>query len=377
MSGISHTVSLLICFRLFLQANYYIIIPTAHLYSGALGARNSAALIIGAANISSLLSLMIHSLILSKRDSLLLSKRNSTLSSFRLPLSICSASALAGNILYSYSLTTASLGMALVGRVLVGFGSAEVLNKRLLSLMHGRESINTEVASLAKKSMIMTALALFLGSMVGKKKKLSSDADPMLSIMPSPTPLANLTSASGPTSQTFASPIGWHGFFSLRSIGYVMSIVWAFHLIGMLFFFESPESKRRTERETVHLDVLKAHMTQDEDFDSDTETYEQEKNPPDTPAEINAFMSANTCEITHGDGTFEKLQTMSRKTVKHQSHDTLNYRESIGNIRQTFFSNVAFPTAAAVLFIAAITSEVLLSSCGTIALRYFNWSGAR
>mmetsp|Transcript_6910 Transcript_6910/g.12100 ORF Transcript_6910/g.12100 Transcript_6910/m.12100 type:complete len:248 (+) Transcript_6910:3080-3823(+) len=65
----------------------------------------------------------------------------------------------------------------------------------------------------------------------------------------------------------------------------------------------------------------------------------------------------------------------SRTTVKHQSQHT--YMDSITIVRRLVFSNVAFPTTIAVLFIVKLTTEVLLSSCGGITSRYFNWSGAR
>ena len=274
--------------------------------------------------------------------------------------------------------------MALVGRFLVGFGSAEILNRQLLTILP-QESINTEVASLTKMSMVTTALALVFGSLVDIKVKegLPLLAEPMLSIMPSPTPAINMTLLI-PAAQPFLQPLpfnpltpsimpfGQHSLFiPLESIGYVMSFAWFIHLVGMIFFFDLPKSKRRAERETVYSDEKKFHTTQEEDFDSDTETNEQEKNPPHASTETNPFLS----DDTQGDGTFEKLQTMSRKTVKHLSQHT--YRESITNVRRLMFSNVAFPTTIAVLFIVKLTTEVLLSSCGGITSRYFNWSGAR
>ena len=82
----------------------------------------------------------------------------------------------------------------------------------------------------------------------------------------------------------------------------------------MIFFFDIPKSKIRAECETH---VISPETAAEEDFDSDTETFDQEKNPPYVSTENNPF-SASTQEISHGDGTFEKLQTMSRKTVKHQ-----------------------------------------------------------
>jgi len=184
-------------------------------------------------------------------------------------------------------------------------------------------------------------------------------------MMPSPTPLI------APVMQPFLSPsiilFSQRSLLSLESVGYIFSFLWFMHIIGMIFFFDIPKSKRKAERES--------HVTcPEEDFDSDTDKFEQGNKNTYASTEIN-LVSASAQEIGHGAGTFEKLQTMSRKTVKHQSHRT--YRDSIANIREMMFSNVAFPTTVATLFIVKMLTEIILSSCGSITGRYFKWSGAR
>ncbi|KAL7552470.1 hypothetical protein ACHAWF_015723 [Thalassiosira exigua] len=383
--------------------NYYIIVPTAHLYSSSLLAPSATAALIGTANISSILSSFIHTLLLSKRRSFI-KKRRLDLGNFRLPLIFSDFCGLAGNILYSYSLKISqknlshlSLGMAFAGRFLVGLGSAETLNRQLLLSVLPQESVNAEVASLVKKSMIAMALALLLGSFVDIRVKdrsaisfqndnLNLD-DRILSSTLSPTPANQNQSAFANASavQPFPSPLpfdsippttasGHRGLFSLESIGYFMAFAWFVHLILMMFFFDGPKIKG--EEQSVHLDELKSRNTQDEDFDSDTETVEQEWKAPNAFTDTNPFKSHSSPNNPQPVfGTFEKLQTMSRKARKQQTQHT--YMESIANIRALLFSHVAYPTTLAILFITKTTAEALLSSCGTIAFRYFKWSGAR
>lgn len=348
-------------------------VPTAHILSISLGSRSSTAALIGVANISSILSLLAHSIYISKSSSFI--RRHTQLADLRVPLILCSLFALAGNILYSCSLGgEGSLVMALIGRFLIGCGSAEILNIQVLSTILSQESVNSEVASLAKKSMVTIAAALVFGSIVDIQVKDRMGfafqpgymppilSDPMLSTMPLPLdPLA-------PFGQRRRS------LFSLESIGYVMAFAWFVHLVGLIFCFDLPKSKRREdERETVYHDELKLRMTQEEDFDSDNEGYDSAKKPPYASTDKNPVFISE--EIGHGDGTLQLLQTMSRKTVRHQSQHT--YMESITDVRRLMFSNVAYPLTVAILFMAKTTAEILLSSCGTIASRYFNWSGAR
>ena len=240
-----------------------------------------------------------------------------------------------GNILYSYSLTKSSLVMAFGGRFLIGLGCAEVLNKQLLSKAVPQETINTEGARLAKKSMITIPLSLLFGSLTditiddnSDSTLLSADVDP---------------------------PFGQqHRLFSLQSLGYFVSLLWFGLVVGLTLMYDIPK-KRRKRPKSTRSDI------QEEDFDSDSE--DQGRNSQTVPDEI-------------GNDTFDKLQTMSRKPSRHgQSQHT--YMESITDIRRLLLSNVACPTTITLLFIAKMTSEILLSSSSTIAARYFNWSGAR
>lgn len=292
------------------------------------------------------------------------------LSNFRLPLLICSVSAVAGNIIFSYALKQPSLVTACVGRLLIGFGSADILNRQLLSTILPPACINIEVASLVRLSMITSAIALVMGSLfdLEVREGLPRSDDPIFSIMPSPTPLPNTSPLIAPAVPPFLSqyilPSSQRSLLSLESIGHIMAFLWFLHIIGIIFFFDIPKSIRRAQRES-HV------ISPEEDFDSDTD---QGNKNPCVSTEINPF-SDSTQEASHGDVTFEKLQTMSRKTVKHESHRT--YRESIANIKEMMFSNIAFPTTIAVLCIVKISTEIILNSCGSITGSYFKWSGAR
>ncbi|KAK1740900.1 SPX domain-containing protein [Skeletonema marinoi] len=125
--------------------NYYCVVPVAHIHSTQLGSVSSSALLIGAANVTAILSSSVHALLASKRKSF--TKKHLDVSFYRIPLIVSALFPLIGNILYSLSVKKKSLEMALVGRLLVGLGSAEVLNRRLVSTVLPKESVNAEVAN--------------------------------------------------------------------------------------------------------------------------------------------------------------------------------------------------------------------------------------
>lgn len=128
----------------FPQANYYATIPSSYMYALELDSRSWHSLLIGVANISSLISSCFQAVILSKYHSFL--KRHVNLSFYRAPLIVSAIFSIVGNTLYSYAAVHASFNMALLGRFLFGFGSSELLNRQLLNAALPIDSINVEVA---------------------------------------------------------------------------------------------------------------------------------------------------------------------------------------------------------------------------------------
>jgi hypothetical protein len=165
-----------------------------------------------------------------------------------------------------------------------------------------------------------------------------------------------------PSSLQSHIPFGEHRLISVSYVGYAMAILWALQLIAMLLFFDVPKGSviEQIPRHAKHSTSVPTNI-EEEDIDSFDESDE------------NVFVAEMNVSI-HGDGTFEKLQTMSRLSVNHDSKHS--FAESIINVQRLVFSNVAFPTTTALLLLSKAAVEVLLSSGATTMNRYFSWSGA-
>ena len=101
--------------------NYYIIAPTANTYVIYLGARGAfGSSLIGASSFAAIFAAFLYSFWYSKL-------------SFKSALIFSSICPIIGNLAYIVSLPYKSMKLALLGRVLVGFGSAEVLNRQVIS----------------------------------------------------------------------------------------------------------------------------------------------------------------------------------------------------------------------------------------------------
>jgi hypothetical protein len=408
--------------------NYHCIVPVAHIHSIELGAASGSALLIGAVNVTSMLSASVHVLLASKRKSF--AKKHLDVSFFRLPLIISALFPLIGNILYSLSVNREDFRMALIGRLLIGLGSAEVLNRRLVSTIMPKESVNAEVASMVKKSMLAMTVGLLLGSLVDVQVRKQSGynsfgrnllLDPANSTSIGDLSNATIASINGLSNETITSnapvavpvspppqvqngiaseqpflpfyplnppllPFGYQRLLPLQSTGIIMACLWFLQMVGLIFFFDAPGRKEEliTAVDNSFENNDKVDVTLEEDFDSDSAGSERAKTlsmhvskPSYDSMGSNPFVAEGLLEQeeigTHG--TFEKLQTMSRKTVKNQYKGS--YLESLVSVRRLAMSNIAFPTSISLLFLARAVNEALLSSCATIMYRFFWCSGAK
>lgn len=101
--------------------NYYIIAPTANHYASVLGLDGAfGATLIGASSLSAIFAAFFYSVWYTR-------------SSFWTALAFSALCPLLGNLLYAFAITYNSMKMALIGRILCGFGSAEVVNRQLIS----------------------------------------------------------------------------------------------------------------------------------------------------------------------------------------------------------------------------------------------------
>lgn len=166
-----------------------------------------------------------------------------------------------------------------------------------------------------------------------------------------------------PSSLQIHIPFGERRLISVSYVGYATAILWGLQLIALLLLFHVPKGSviEQIPRHAKHSTSVPTNI-EEEDMDSFDESDE------------NVFVAEMNVSI-HGDGTFEKLQTMSRLSVNHGSKHS--FAESIINVQRLVFSNVAFPTTTALLLLSKATMEVLLSSGATTMSRYFSWSGAQ
>ena len=121
------------------KINYYIISPNIHHLATVLAEEpRSGTALIGITNVGVIANSLLHTFLLSKPKSL--AKRHVGADTFRLPLMLCAGFGSVGNFLFARALKSGVFAHALVGRLLIGFASAEVLNRKLVVLLLTQKS---------------------------------------------------------------------------------------------------------------------------------------------------------------------------------------------------------------------------------------------
>lgn len=124
------------------QVNYYIVAPTANHYAVALGTDGAfGATLIGASSFAALFSAFLYSFWY-------------TSGSFRSALLFSALCPFVGNLMYALAISYDSMQLAIWGRILVGFGSAEVANRQIISTCVSFQSMTRACALFVTASAV-------------------------------------------------------------------------------------------------------------------------------------------------------------------------------------------------------------------------------
>jgi len=327
-------------FTILFIINYYTISPNIHQISVLLEEPRSGTALIGITNVGVIVNSMLHTFYLSKPKSL--AKCHVRAATFRLPLMMCAGFGSVGNFLFARALKSGDFTLALVGRLLTGFASAEVLNRKLVLLLLSQKSLNIEVVRLVKWSLIATSYSLLLGGLLSNKP---------LNPPAVPTPIID------------------RNLLTMNSVSYTMAAIWVLLLVALVVFdFDTPAIATHTLSENeVSQRISESGQQQEEDFNSDSE--DEDIDTALRGDDVNTFASKPPIQSP----AFRKLQALSRNMVK-RAHET-SYYESFIAFKGLLFAKIAFPMSIITLLLAQMTIEALLSSASSITSLYFGWSG--
>ncbi|KAL7520878.1 hypothetical protein ACHAWX_005574 [Stephanocyclus meneghinianus] len=284
--------------------NYYIIAPTANHYAILLGQDGAyGATLIGAASFSAIFAAFFYSVWYTR-------------STFWTALAFSALCPLFGNLLYSVAITYDSMKLALLGRLLCGMGSAECVNRQLISACVSYQTMTKASALFVSVS----AAGMSIGPLIAAILDMSAGRDEKIDVQ---IHLPGSPEGSGLVFDHVTMP------------GFLMAFLWGMQVLAVFFLFDEPERINSSE------------------------------GGQDTQSERN-----NGIEIAQ----------YGSISSSHEEQENISKRSSMGDtmaLLRIILSNMAFPVTLYLFACIELSGEVLISSCSMIVRRYFHWHGSR
>ena len=289
--------------------NYYIVAPTANHYAILLGTQGAfGATLVGASSFAAIFAAFLYSFWYTK-------------SSFRSVLLFSAFCPCIGNLLYALAISYGSMKVAIWGRILVGFGSAEVVNRQMISACVSFQNMTEASALFVAAGAIGMSVGPLLAAILDMVSGRDTMVDLKLPFMPSGGIIYNHVS----------------------SPGFVMSCLWFAEILALLFIFREPEringSKHPLGKRT------------------------------------SALVSFESEPSLSKYGTITTTKPANTRLVR-----TRNWWKNVWSqflhIKDLVFSNMALPVTLLLFGFIELVDEVLISSCSMVCRRYFSWNGS-
>ncbi|CAB9525160.1 SPX domain-containing membrane protein [Seminavis robusta] len=300
--------------------NYYIIAPTANHYAIKLGADGAyGSTLIGASSFSAIFAAFFYSMWYTK-------------STFRSSLMFSAICPLVGNFFYALAISYRSLPMAISGRILCGFGSAEVVNRQLISACVDFEGMTKASAFFVAAG----AIGMSFGPLLAAVLEMTTGSDSDIDI---PLPFV---------------PAGGIIFNHITSPGYTMCLLWLLQLLALQVLFQEPQrinSEGGGSERTAGSDNF--GLT-----DDSGDSVSDEESP----------MLKNS---ESGYGSVPMAKGMDKMEAKRFS-----LMEEAAITTSLIFQNPGLPVTVLLFGFVELVCEILISSCSMVTRRYFGWRGA-
>lgn len=292
--------------------NYYIVAPTANHYAIQLGENGAyGSTLIGASSFSALFAAFFYSFWYTR-------------SSFKSALLFSALCPVIGNLTYALAISYDSMRMAIFGRILCGFGSAEVVNRQLISACVSFEGMTKASALFVAAGAIGMSIGPLLAGILDMVTGRDVDVD---------------------ISLPFA-PAGGLVYNNVTSPGFIMAGLWLVESIALAFFFQEPD------RINGVLDNMIYDGERTEDADSGD----------DTSDDGMPLLVSN-----EGYGSIAAGAKSSKSST---------LLEDIKITAKLIVQNPALPVTVLLFGYIEMVDEVLISSCSMVVRRYFGWHGS-
>jgi hypothetical protein len=221
-----------------------------------------------------------------------------------------------GNLLYVLAISYKSLSIAIFGRILVGFGSAEVINRQIISACVSFHNMTRACALFVAAGAVGMSVGPLLAAILDLTTGRDADVDIPIPFMPSGGIIYNHTT----------------------SPGCVMAVLWLLEILALIFVFREPDRINGIGR------TLRRRESSMVSFESEPSLSKY--------------------------GTITESIRRVDKKASPSSWSTVLF------IKNLIFTNMALPVTLLLFGFIELADEVLISSCSMVCRRYFGWNGS-
>ena len=204
----------------------------------------------------------------------------------------------------------------------MGFGSAEVVNRQLISACVSFRNMTQASALFVAAGAIGMSVGPLLAAILDMASGRDVDVDLELPFLP----------AGGIIYNHVTSP------------GFVMACLWLLEILALLLLFREPERI----------------------------------NSGDPTSDGGGSMVSFESELeltTYGTSTAKSLKAQNGGTLSNRAMWEIAWSELV-HVKNLVFTNMALPVTFLVFGFIELADEVLISSCSMVCRRYFSWNGS-
>jgi len=333
--------------------NYFVSHSTTYIFVKAIGAQTAqSATVIGVTNVSAALVAVLHCWIAS-RESLARSRLRFRAETIRNLMVLSSIMGIAGNAIQATAINRKSVGLAIVGRFVMGFSSSEIVQREIIAACLPAHVVY-ESALLMLSRIGGIACGLFVGS------------------------------------ATEAVPIALQrlGVRTLQASNWLMILVWLIHLVRVLVQLRpKPVASASYDTSAANTDQEDAvARASNEGSESESSSSEEIETPSSMLYRKSAGTPVGSIPAAFGGGerlsddadslssdSKEFPQAVRGKMERRQ----FRQRRVIGRIRKLLAYQIGIPVSLSVFIFSTFGLETFFSATPLITQRYFGWSGAR
>ena len=347
--------------------NYYIAHSTATAFVQELGAHPAySASIIGAASFGALVAALFQLRSLAQEIEVS-GAGGLTIGYFRHRFLMYGGFPIIGNVLHAIAVSKGSIHLAVFGRFLIGFGSAELLHRQLLTSCLPAPHVVFESANLVHSHVFGICCGLIIGGFLA-----------LFDVKVQQTTISSLHSGS-----------------------YFMACCWLLYWVNLFRLFQ--ESTHTVSSEEIE-QVNSGYLDDDNEFSVTSETdvrtpdpvffgaislsarddakstYADELeaalgSPRSSGRRIAAFPIDHPIESDSLNSSKEEKQIHEKRRKKKRSLRSFKIFRT--RLRKILLHNVGIPLTLAVIAFVRISHEILFTSCAIITNRYFHWNGSQ